>query len=195
MTKNKLKVGFDLDGVILYSPIRIFRPIIAFIKKYIFKKKKEVSFYYPKSKLERFLWHHLHKTSFIVSSGLDEIKQMVKRGDIEAYIITARYSFLGKEFEDLMKKLGIKGLFTDVIYNRDDEQPHIYKQKQIEKLGLDIFIDDNWNIVEYLNTKKIQEKKPVHVYWVYNILDRAIPYNKKIPHLKAFVAKLKDHLQ
>ncbi|MCS6956674.1 MAG: hypothetical protein NZM02_02405, partial [Patescibacteria group bacterium] len=63
-SKNKkvLRVGFDMDGVLLYNPARIFRPIIFFLKKFLLKRDVN-KFYYPKTKLEKLIWLFLHKTS------------------------------------------------------------------------------------------------------------------------------------
>ncbi|KXK10326.1 MAG: hypothetical protein UZ22_OP11002000840 [Microgenomates bacterium OLB23] len=54
---KKLKVGFDLDGVVLYNPARIVRaPVVRF--KHIFLPKKEKVFYVPSTPPEKnFLWH------------------------------------------------------------------------------------------------------------------------------------------
>lgn len=45
MAKKPLKVGFDLDGVILYNPVRVLRPFSAFTSKLLFHKKKHPSIF------------------------------------------------------------------------------------------------------------------------------------------------------
>jgi len=49
MPKRPLRVGFDLDGVLLYNPARIARPLVAFVKKHFLKKRTKL-FLYPKIK-------------------------------------------------------------------------------------------------------------------------------------------------
>ncbi len=195
-TNNKkiLRVGFDLDGVLLYNPARITRPIIAFIKKNIFSKKTN-NFYLPKSKIEKWCWHIFHKSSLFISPGLNNIKELVKKEKIEAYIITARYSFLKDDFENWLKKIEANKYFKGCYYNKKNEQPHIFKEKMIKKLNLDIFVEDNWDIVRYLNPKFKNEKLKVNIFWVYNIFDKKIKYKYKFPSLtsifKNFIDKRK----
>ena len=73
---KKIRVGFDMDGVLLYNPFRIGRPIIAFIKKY-FLKRKTTKFYLPRPGLESFIWTVMHKSSYFIAPGLDDIKEMI----------------------------------------------------------------------------------------------------------------------
>lgn len=185
MKKQPLKVGFDLDGVILYNPVRIMRPFVAIIKN-IFSKKKDLKFYYPKSKLEKLLWSLGHKSSIFVAPGLDEIKELVKEGKIAAYIITARYDFLKKDFQNWINKMDAQKYFKGIFHNANDEQPHLFKEKMVKKLDLDIFVEDNWDIVRHLseNTKK-------KIFWIYNIFDKKIIYKDKLPHLKKVIDEIK----
>src|SRR3989338_7674259 len=144
MKKQILKVGFDLDGVLLYNPARVVRPIIAFTKKYILKRDLN-KFYYPKNRLEKWIWKLFHHTSLWSSSGIDDL--------------------------------------LDLIKNKN-EQPQIVKETMIKKLALDIFVEDNWDIVKHLKSK-------TKIFWIYNILDRNIDYKYKFPTLLAVANYLK----
>lgn len=179
MKKKVLKVGFDLDGVILYNPARIFRPVVAFIKNLFFDHQKPLRFYYPKTKIEKLLWRFFHFSSIFPSPGLREIKQLVKNRKMIAYLITARYSFLKDDLNYWVKKLRLQNYFKKIYYNAQDEQPHFFKEKMIKKLKLDIFVEDNWDIVGYLD-KKLKNKK---IFWIYNLLDKNINYRYKFSNL------------
>ncbi|MFA6081520.1 MAG: hypothetical protein WC741_03885 [Patescibacteria group bacterium] len=181
--KKVLKVGFDLDGVILYNPIRFIRPIAKLFKpiKSLLLKQNLDSFYFPKSKLEQFLFRLLHKTSFKPDSALFNIKQLVKNKRIKAYIVTGRYGFLKSDYETWLKKINAKKIFEKCYQNTDDLQPNKFKEKMIKKLDLDIYIEDNWDIVEKL---KIKNKK-LKIFWITNILDKNIPYQYKFRDLKS----------
>ena len=120
MVRSKLKVGFDLDGVILYNPIRTFRPFASFfkfLKPYLFHENAE-SFYFPNSNLEKFVWRQLHKTSFKVADGYQMIYELVKKGLFDAYLITSRYDFLKRDFEYWVKKIKAKKIFKGCYYNK-----------------------------------------------------------------------------
>src|SRR3989344_6948395 len=98
MSHKILKVGFDLDGVLLYNPARIIRPIMAFIKKYLLKRNIN-KYYYPKNRLEKLFWWFLHKSSLGPAAGIDELISLIKQKKIKAYIISARYELLESDFK------------------------------------------------------------------------------------------------
>jgi hypothetical protein len=189
MAKKPLKVGFDLDGVILYNPVRVLRPFSAFTSKLLFHKKK-TSFYIPRSPLMKFAWYILHKTSFVPARGLKELKKLVDENKIEAHLITARYSSLTHDFENWMKSIHAVDIFASHRHNVDNEQPHEFKKNTIEKLGLDVFVEDNWDIVKEL--KNNSKSKTTKIFWITNFLDRHIPHENKFNNLRGAVKRLKE---
>lgn len=184
--KKTLKIGFDLDGVLLYNPIRTFRPIAAFFKPFILKKSIN-KFYFPRTKIEQLFWRLLHFTSFIPAPGLDEIGKLVKQKKIKAYIITSRYSFLRNEFLFWMKKINAKKNFSGFFYNKNNLQPNEYKKYMIKKLGLDAFVEDNFGVIQKLNGAI----KKIKVFWITNWLDKNINYKYKFNSLKEVIKYIK----
>jgi hypothetical protein len=174
-----LKVGFDLDGVILYNPIRIFRPFISTFKRDILKIKK-TKFKIPRTPFEKKVFTLLHKTSLFIAPGYSDLIQLIKDGKIEAYLITGRFSFLKKDTQVWLQKMNATQYFKQWYYNRHDEQPHLYKANLIKKLKLDYFVEDNWDIVKYVQKAQPQTK----VLWVYNFLDSHIKYPFKFTSLR-----------
>lgn len=197
MVKKPLKVGFDLDGVILYNPARLARPLISLFKRLVLHRKK-VSFYLPKTGIEKTLWRLFHKSSIFVAPGFDEIKKMAKKDEIEAYIITARYDFLKDDFESWLDKIQAKKYFKGCYYNKNNEQPNIFKERLIRQLKLDVFIEDNWDIVKYLNSKISSKGRStfgrknhnLKVFWIYNIMDKGLEYPYKFPSLNKALIEL-----
>ncbi len=175
--KRPLRVGFDLDGVLLYNPARIVRPIISWVKR-TFLHKRKLSFYYPKTHAEKIMWKLFHYSSIYNAPGLDEIRRLVKEGKIEAYLITARFGFLGNSVLRWVKYNNLTNTFKEVYYNKNDEQPHLFKERMINKLKLDAYIEDNFDIVTH-----ISKTTPAHIMWIYNILDRSALFPHKFPHL------------
>lgn len=199
-TKNTvvqpLKVGFDLDGVLLYNPVRIIRPIIAELKKRsIGIKRKKLQFYKPKSRWEQELWRLFHKSSFTPAEGLNMIKELVDAGLIEAHIVTARFEHLRKDTEEWMEKIGAKGVFSSWHMNEKNEEPHVYKERKIKELNLDVFIEDNWDIVNHLHTVFEKEERTVkrQMLWIYNMLDKKIPHPYKFSTLLSSVEHVSYH--
>ena len=190
---KKLRIGFDFDGVIAYNPLRIFRLPVTFFKEILLKQKK-TKFFIPKTKIEKWFWSLLHETSIFPATGIEDLKKLIRKGKIEAYIITGRYSFLEKSFHRWLKRHKLDNLFTGYYLNKADEQPHLFKEKIIQKLKLDMFIEDNWDIVRYLNSKfEIRNSKQfnnVEIHWIYNLLDRTKKYKNKHPYLKKFLLRI-----
>lgn len=188
MTKQSspLRIGFDMDGVLLYNPARIIRPFISSIKR-IFLHKKKLHFYYPKSHTEKMFWKLAHKSSIFNAPGLNEITKLVDEGKIEAYLITARYNFLGTGVENWVKKNKLEKTFNGVFYNSRDEQPHEFKERMVKKLKLDMYVEDNFDIVNHLTKTTSAE-----ILWIYNILDRKTIFPKKFPHLKHAIEFIKS---
>lgn len=189
MKKQILKVGFDLDGVLLYNPARVVRPIIAFAKKYILKRDLN-KFYYPKNRLEKLIWRLFHHTSLWPSSGIDDLLKLIENKKIKAYVVSARYELMEADFKKWTKTIDPKKRFSGYFFNGKNEQPQIFKEKMIKKLGLDVFVEDNWDIVRHLkyNSKKVQ------IYWIYNSFDRYIEYKNKFGDLKTIIDVLSKNI-
>jgi len=186
--KKPLKVGFDLDGVLLYNPARIVRLPVSILTRILFKKKG-IKFYIPKSEFEKIVWHIFHFSSLFVAPGLDHIETLVKNNKIEAHIITARYSFLEHDLHRWEHKLDKNEIFKSINYNKKDEQPHLFKERMIKSLELDVFIEDNIDIVRHLTNKTSAD-----VYWIYNIVDHFVKYPFKFPHLIHAIKHLESTL-
>ncbi len=179
--KNKpIRVGFDLDGVLLYNPARIVRPLIALLKKKkILIDRKELEFYVPKPGVQQYIWDFFHKSSCFMAPGIDKIRLMKEEGLIEPYLITGRFAHLENDFNKWKRRMGADELFKKCFMNSADEQPHLFKERLIKELNLDVFVEDNWDIVRYLS-KKSKAKK---IIWVSNIFDWKIKHPYKVNNL------------
>lgn len=188
MKEKILKVGFDLDGVLLYNPARIIRPIISLLKKKkLLINRQQLVFYVPKPGLGQFLWELLHKSSVWVAPGFPEIEELKKAKKIEPYLITGRFGHLQENYNKWRKKMKADKIFVRSFMNASDEQPHIFKERMIKELKLDFFIEDNWDIVQYLDQQFNQsktKKNSVTIIWLTNILDFKIDYPHKVKSLK-----------
>ncbi|MFZ6034696.1 MAG: hypothetical protein ACOYUB_00910 [Patescibacteria group bacterium] len=186
-----LKVGFDLDGVILYNPLRNFRPfakqILKPMKATILHQEKE-NFYLPKSPMEKWLWMMIHKTSFRVNRGYDELRKLAKGKGYEFFLITGRYGFLETDYKNWLKKINAEHTFKACYLNRDNAQPNAFKEKMIKRLKLDFYVEDNWDIIEKLN-----HHTGSNILWITNFVDRRIPYENKFNDLKEVFSFLKKY--
>lgn len=178
LSNQPIRVGFDLDGVLLYNPIRIYRPAVAFVKRSILKRKK-TRFFVPTSPLQQWIFTQMHKTSFLIAPGFDRIKQLADAGVIEPYLVTARFAFLKSDLDHWLKKMKADTVFKACYYNVNNEQPHLFKARMIQELDLEMFVEDNWDIVERINRIVRTQKQNFVCWWVSNIMDSGIAYPHK----------------
>lgn len=178
-TRQPIKVGFDLDGVLLYNPVRIYRPVVSFIKRRILKRKK-TRFFVPTSPWQQTLFRFFHLSSFFVAPGFARIKELADAGVIEPYLITGRFAFLKSDLDHWLRKMKADQVFKACYYNSENEQPHLFKARMIQTLDLDMFVEDNWDIVERLNRIVRPSKSRFTCWWVSNIMDSGIPYPHKV---------------
>jgi hypothetical protein len=55
----------------------------------------------------------------------------------------------------------------------------------VKRLGLDVFVEDNWDVVSHLNKTTTSKN-----LWIYNIFDRSIHYPLRFPSLKKAVTHI-----
>lgn len=171
--QRKIRIGLDFDGVVAYNPLRVVRAPITFIKHNIIKKKT-TEFYIPTTPFMKFLFWLPHQFSFFPGRGMGYLRQLVRDGNVEAYIVSGRYGYLDAQIPQWLKQRRLHDIFTEVHANTDNEQPHLYKERMVRQLRLDYFIEDNLDIVKHLS-----QTTPVRIYWIYNIFDRCHPYPYK----------------
>ena len=182
--KKKIRVGFDFDGVVAYNPFRLVRSPWAFFKRRFLGIRK-LTFFYPRSSWQKMVWRIMHDSSIYPAKGIDLFRKITKAEIIEAHLVTGRFNFLDDHLYRWLDKYNLKNLFKTINLNKHDEQPHLFKEKIMNKYNLDVFIEDNWDIVEYLHKKqKTKNKKQTKIYWIYNLLDRHRSHPHKFPYLE-----------
>lgn len=180
-----LVVGFDFDGVIAYNPARLARFPIAFIKQHVFGLKK-VSFYVPRTKLEKALWSLAHESSVVPGRGATLLRQLIREKKIEAHLVTGRYGFLEDNLTRFLTRWDLLDCFTTITVNTKEEQPHEFKARVIRQKKFAYFVEDNLDIVRYLT-----KKTDTHIYWIYNIFDAYQVYTYKFPYLQKALEAMK----
>jgi hypothetical protein len=189
-TKKTIRVGFDLDGVILSNPSRILRGLIARSKKAHLFPRQELEFYHPNSAIERWLWLMVHKSSFRLAAGFAELEQLCARGDLELYVVSARFSCLQPDTKRWIQVINRNGIFKKLYFNDQDEQPHLFKERMLRQLQLDYFVEDNFDLVSYLSSTQQQTE----VWWISNFIDRQLTYPHKFFSLRQVVTHLRNLL-
>lgn len=193
--KKKLIVGLDFDGVVAYNPFRIIRAPISYVKRNFLGVKK-LKFIYPRYRWQQAVWTLLHESSVYPGNGIELLRELTAAGLIETHLITARYHFLDGHLYRWLDKYKMRKLFKTVNLNKDDQQPHLFKEMLIEKIKPDIFVEDNLDIVRYLHTVQEQKgKKHTKIYWIYNLFDRSVPYPHKFPYLGKALEEIRRQIK
>lgn len=191
MTQKIIRIGFDLDGVILDNPSRILRSLISRSKKAHLFPRKELEFYHPNSSLEQLLWSLVHKSSYKLADGFVNLEKLaLAHKNLEIYVVSARFACLKDDTIKWKKIINRHNIFKEIYFNDCDEQPHFFKKKMLKKLALDYFVEDNWDVASYLanNQQKTQ------IWWLSNFLDRIIDYPHKFFSFKTIVSKIESFL-
>jgi hypothetical protein len=167
---EKIKIAFDLDGVIIDKPPLIPKKLLE--KLFRGKSHNGLHYCFPHSKIEQKIRKLSHFYLFRppIKRNIQFISQLAKDSKFELYVISARYSFLRLETENWLKKRKTKSLFKEIFINLSDEQPHLFKEKKLREIKADIFVDDDGLLADYL-----AEKLKIKIYC----------FNKNVDCLKA----------
>ena len=153
MTQKRIRVGFDLDGVVINKPF--FVPI--FLMELLVREKRDhtLIYRYPTTILEkkiRILSHYpLLRPPIKKNIGL--IEELFKSNRYQLYVVSSRYSFLKNRTKEWFSYYKMEKFFKKIYINEKNEQPHFYKEKMIKKLKLNVFIDDDKPLLNYLKRK------------------------------------------
>lgn len=158
MARKIKRIGFDLDGVVVDKPPFIPGWFVEFIYRGYYDPKKELSYRYPTHQLEVLLRQISHHPIFRppIKQQVEMIKKLHDSKKYKMFGVTSRYSFLKKRTKQWFAYHRMNGFFEKIYINENNEQPHLFKEKVIKKLGLDIFIDDDRPLLDYLQ-KKIED--------------------------------------
>lgn len=146
-----IKVGFDLDGVIIDKPP--FMPKILIEWLYRSHKNKRLAYRFPNKPEQIIRWiSHFPVFRPPLKKNLEYLIDY-KKNNHNIVAISSRYSFLEKRTQNWIKANGLEKVFTKVYLNTKDEQPHLFKERILKKISLDMYIDDDKPLVNYLKGK------------------------------------------
>jgi glycosyltransferase involved in cell wall biosynthesis len=148
-----IKIGIDLDGVIIGKPPLIPRRLIEWL--YRSSTNKKLSYRFPNTKVEVFIRWLSHHPLFRppIKKNLKFIRELSKDKKYKLYAISSRYSFLQERTRQWFENYSLNGVFEQIFLNIKDEQPHLFKERVLKKLKPQMFIDDDLLTVEYLKAE------------------------------------------
>ncbi len=157
-----MRIGFDLDKVFIdYPP---FIPDLLIDKLYK-KKSNGTLLYRIPTKPEQILRNLSHLP--VLRPPLNEniaFLQSISKKNNKLYLISSRYGFLRKRTEALMKKYGFDKIFDKLYFNFENKQPHLFKNEVIKKLHLDLYVDDDLHLINFVARHNPETK----FFWLYH---------------------------
>ncbi len=184
-----MNIGFDLDKVLVNYPPLIPDGLID--RLYKKKIKGELVYRFP-SKPEQGIRKISH-LSFLrpkIKKNIDFLLTIPKDKN-RLFLISSRFKFLQPETEALTKKLGLNNIFEKMYFNFENKQPHTFKNEVLEKLKLDIYVDDDFPLLKHvakqqkntqffwLNTRRKPEKLTRNITAINNLSDILTLYERK----------------
>lgn len=155
-----MNIGFDLDRIFINTPPFVPGEIIT---KFYKKKDNGVLLYRIPSKPEQLFRRATHIPLFRppIEENLAFLNSIPKKNH-KLYLISSRYKFLEGVTNDLIKKYGLDKIFDELYFNYENKQPHIFKNEILKKLKLDIFIDDDLSLLQYV----AKDNPKTKFYWL-----------------------------
>lgn len=147
-----MNIGFDFDRVLVNYP-----PFVpAWLIDWLYRRhdKKELTYRIPHSKAEQLLrkLSHFHLFRPRIFENTEFVCHFPNNPHHHnLYLISSRYKFLENITHKLLKRYCLKDVFSSVNLNTKNEQPHFFKEKVIKRLNIDLYIDDDLDLLTYLS--------------------------------------------
>lgn len=143
-----MNIGFDLDNVFINTPP--FIPSTVIEKLYIKRDHGKLLYRipsYPEQLFRRAT--HLPFLRPGITHNLEVLNNLPKKEN-KLYLISSRFKFLEKQTKAVIKKYKLNTIFDQMYFNFENEQPHEFKNKILQQLSLDIYIDDDLSLLRYV---------------------------------------------
>lgn len=167
-----MNVGFDLDKIFINYPPFVPVKII----EWFYKGKPNGSLKYRiPGRAEQLLRLLMHYPLFRmpIEENIEFMKKIASENMHTYYLISSRFGFLKKTTEKLVHKYGIDKIFKSLHFNFSNSQPHIFKNEIIKKLNVDLYVDDDLQLLEYLVDKNPKTK----FFWLNKKISKKINNN------------------
>lgn len=151
-----MRIGFDLDKVLVEHPPLI--PDLMIEKLYKKKHNGELLYRIP-SRPEQIIRLASHYPLFRppMRENLNFIKSLTQKNH-HLFLISGRFGFLKHQTQELVEKYEFDKIFEKMFFNFENEQPHHFKNTVLQKLSLDVYVDDDIHLLKYVaseNTKTL----------------------------------------
>lgn len=181
-----MNIGFDLDKIFINFPPLVPSKIIDLFYKG--KPNGSLKYRIP-SRLEQIVRIFSHYPFFRppITENMEYVKNLALANKNKYYLISSRFSFLEKKTSALIKSYNLDKIFNAMYFNYENNQPHEFKDEVIKKLNLDMYVDDDLQLLEYLThnnpkikffwlNKKISKPLQKNLFAIKNISEMFTPH-------------------
>ena len=191
-----MNVGFDLDKIFINFPPFVPTKIIDWLYK---GKPNGTLKYRIPSRLEQIIRIFSHYPFFRppITKNMNYVKNLalanknksstffsrsinssIKSQHSEKvldkyYLISSRFSFLEKKTTGLIKRYSLDKIFNAMYFNYENRQPHEFKNEMVKKLDLDMYVDDDLQLLEYL----VDNNPKTKFFWLNNKVSKPLGKN------------------
>jgi hypothetical protein len=152
-----MNVGFDLDKIFINTPPVVPGEVIEWFYK---EKTSRKLRYRTPSRAEQIIRIISHYPIFRlpIRKNIDYIKNLNVNNKNKYFLISSRFNFLKTRTDKLIKRFEFDKIFNGMYFNYSNLQPHEFKSKMIKKLNIDMFVDDDLQLLEYLTGQNVKTK-------------------------------------
>ena len=167
-----MNIGFDLDKIFINLPPLVPSRIIDLFYKG--KVNHELKYRIP-SRTEQIIRIFSHYPLFRppITKNLSYVKSLALANKNKYYLVSSRFGFLKKRTDNLIKRHNLDKIFNAMYFNYENKQPHQFKNEIIKKLDLDMFVDDDLQLLEYL----IEKNPKIKFFWLNNMFSKPLKKN------------------
>ncbi len=145
-----MRIGFDLDRVFINYPPFVPSKLIDWLYR---NHGHTLSYRIPTSKVEIFIRQLSHLPIFRppMRKNIKFVQQLASNKKHNLFLISGRYSFLGKQSQTILGKYGLIAPFNKIYLNNKNEQSHLFKSRIIKEEKIELFVDDDADLLNYLH--------------------------------------------
>ena len=172
-----MNIGFDLDKIFINFPPLVPTKIIDWLYK---GKPNGTLKYRMPSRAEQIIRIFSHYSLFRppITKNMNYVKNLALANTNKFYLISSRFSFLEKRTSSLIKRYRLDKIFNAMYFNYQNRQPHEFKNEVIQNLKLDMYVDDDLQLLEYLVDKNPKTK----FFWLNKKISK--PLGKNLSAIK-----------
>lgn len=155
-----MRIGFDLDKIFIDFPPFIPDKLI----ERLYRKKANGELLYRIPSRPEQLVRRMSHLPFLRPAIVENISYLrsLPKDKHTLFLISSRFGFLERRTKQLIELYHFDTIFDQMFFNFSNKQPHEFKDEVLQKLNLDVYIDDDFHLLKYV----AKRNKKTRFYWL-----------------------------